>query len=351
MTVRRRRLLILGALGLALLLAALLSMAVGARSVPLATVAEVLGNLGAAPHGGAGGAGGALTSGALTSGDMAVVQSRIPRTMAALLVGACLGLAGTAMQGMVRNPLADPGLLGINSGAALAVVCASAFLGLQSITGYLWFAFLGSALAAIVVYAVASLGRGGATPVKLALAGAALTAGLSSLVSAVLITHQNAFDAFRNWQVGSFAGAGWPELVAVLPLMALGVLLVVFAGRWLNALALGDDLARGLGQRPAVARAVTALGVVLLCGSATALAGPIGFIGLVVPHLLRAFGGADYQWLLPGSLLVAPLLVVLADVVGRMILLPGEVSAGVVAVFLGAPVFIWLVRGRQAVAL
>lgn len=337
---RSRKLAVLLILAVSLLLVALASVAIGARGITLGTVFEALGHLDQIGK-----------PGVDPSGDWAVVQTRVPRTVAGILVGACLGLAGTAMQGVARNPLADPGILGVNAGAALSVIVAVVLFGVGTASGYVWFAFVGAAAAAVVVYVVASLGREGATPVKLALAGAAISAGLASLLQALLITNQGALNAFRNWQVGSVAGKNWDQVLAVLPFMLVGIGIVVFTGRWLNGLALGDDLARGLGQNPALARGVTAVGIVLLCGAATALAGPVGFIGLVVPHLLRALIGTDYRWLLPYSVLTAPIILVSADVVGRVILLPGEVAAGVISVFVGAPVFIWLVRKRKAVSL
>ncbi|MDR6269980.1 FecCD family ABC transporter permease [Arthrobacter russicus] len=337
---RSRKLAVLLILAVSLLLVALASVAIGARGITLGTVFEALGHLDQIGK-----------PGVDPSGDWAVVQTRVPRTVAGILVGACLGLAGTAMQGVARNPLADPGILGVNAGAALSVIVAVVLFGVGAASGYVWFAFVGAAAAAVVVYAVASLGREGATPVKLALAGAAISAGLASLLQALLITNQGALNAFRNWQVGSVAGKNWDQVLAVLPFMLVGIGIVLFTGRWLNGLALGDDLARGLGQNPALARGVTAVGIVLLCGAATALAGPVGFIGLVVPHLLRALIGTDYRWLLPYSVLTAPIILVSADVVGRVILLPGEVAAGVISVFVGAPVFIWLVRKRKAVSL
>nr|WP_243400018.1 iron chelate uptake ABC transporter family permease subunit [Arthrobacter glacialis] len=315
----------------ALILVSLLSLAVGARSINLPTVADALLNFDP------------------SNGDHAVVRSRIVRTVAGLLVGLSLGLAGTSMQGVARNPLADPGILGVNAGASLAVVAGIFLFGATSVSNYLWFAFLGSAIAAVVVYAVASLGRSGATPVKLALAGAAMAAGMGSLMSAMLVSSQDSLELFRRWQVGALAGKSWDAIVAVLPFVVVGALVLLGTGKLLNTLALGDDMARGLGQRPGMGRAISALGIVLLCGSATALAGPIAFIGLVVPHLLRGLVGPDYRWLLPLSLIAAPAILLLADVIGRVILLPGEVPAGILAAMLGAPVFIAVVRrGKQA---
>ncbi|WP_181419723.1 FecCD family ABC transporter permease [Arthrobacter psychrolactophilus] len=330
-TAARSPLVWLVVLSAALVLVMLLSLAVGARSIPLPTVVDAIMNFDAA------------------NGDHAVVASRMVRTMAGLVVGLSLGLAGTSMQGVARNPLADPGILGINAGASLAVVAGIFFLGAASVSSYLWFAFIGSAVAAVVVYLVASLGRSGATPVKLALAGAAMAAGMGSLMSAMLVMSQSSLELFRSWQVGALAGKSWESIGAVLPFVLLGAVILLCTGRLLNTLALGDDMARGLGQRPGLGRAISALGIVLLCGSATALAGPIGFIGLVVPHLLRGLVGSDYRWLLPLSLIAAPVVLLLADVVGRVILLPGEVPAGILAAMMGAPVFIAVVRrGKKA---
>ncbi|MEO6530239.1 MAG: iron ABC transporter permease [Specibacter sp.] len=326
-----RKLVWLAALAAVLCLIALLSLAVGARSIAPATVVDALINFDPG------------------NGDHAVVHARMVRTAAGLMVGLALGLAGTSMQGVARNPLADPGILGVNAGAALAVVAGIFFFGAASISSYLWFAFVGSAVAAVVVYTVASLGRSGATPVKLALAGAAISAGMGSLMSAMLVSSQDSLELFRSWQVGALAGKSWEAILAVLPFVVVGALILLGTGRLLNTLALGDDMARGLGQRPSLGRAFSALGIVLLCGSATALAGPIAFIGLVVPHLLRGLVGPDYRWLLPLSLLAAPSILLLADVIGRVILLPGEVPAGILAAMLGAPVFIAVVRrGKQA---
>ncbi len=309
-----------------LVLLAAASLAIGARGIPLPSVWQ------------------ALTQFNPANGDHAVVHARMPRTALGLLVGGALGLAGAAMQGVARNPLADPGILGVNAGAALAVVTGIYVFGVSALTGYIWFAFAGAAAAAALVYLIASLGRDGATPVKLALAGAALSAGLLSLMNIILISSQDTLDRFRFWQVGGVAGRDWSVVLAGLPFLLLGAVIVLAAGRVLNGLALGDDLARGLGQLVGLARGVTALGIVLLCGAATALAGPIGFVGLVIPHAVRFFTGPDYRWILPFSMLLAPALLLTADIIGRVILLPGEVPAGIMTALLGAPVFVWLVR-------
>ncbi|MBT2587695.1 iron ABC transporter permease [Arthrobacter sp. ISL-95] len=309
------------------------SLAIGARGLPLNTVWE------------------ALTNFNPEDGNHAVVIARIPRTVLGLLAGAALGLAGAAMQGVARNPLADPGILGLNAGAALAVVVGIYVFGIGSLSGYIWFAFIGAAAAAVVVYAVASLGRDGATPVKLALAGAALSAGLFSLMNVILVSSQDTFDRFRFWQVGSIGGRDWSVLLPALPFLVIGALIILAGGRVLNSLALGDDIARGLGQNVALARGITGLGIVLLCGSATALAGPIGFLGLVIPHAVRSLTGPDYRWILPFSVVAAPILLISADILGRVILLPGEVPAGIMTAIIGAPVFVWLIRRGKGAGL
>lgn len=316
-----------------LALVTLVSFAIGARGLALDTVWQ------------------ALTRFDPADGDHAVVHARIPRTVLGLLAGAALGLAGAAMQGVARNPLADPGIIGINAGAALAVVTGIYVFGVSSLTGYIWFAFVGAAAAAVVVYLIASLGRDGATPVKLALAGAALSAGLFSLMNVILVSSRDTLDRFRFWQVGGIAGRDWSVILPGLPFLLLGAVIVLATGRILNNLALGDDIARGLGQRVGLARGITALGIVLLCGSATALAGPIGFVGLIIPHAVRFLTGPDYRWILPFSLVLAPALLLTADVIGRVILLPGEVPAGIMTALVGAPVFVWLVRRSKGAGL
>lgn len=316
-----------------LALVTLASFAIGARGLALDTVWQ------------------ALTRFDPANGDHAVVHARIPRTVLGLLAGAALGLAGAAMQGVARNPLADPGIIGINAGAALAVVTGIYVFGVSSLTGYIWFAFVGAAAAAVVVYLIASLGRDGATPVKLALAGAALSAGLFSLMNVILVSSRDTLDRFRFWQVGGIAGRDWSVILPGLPFLLLGAVIVLATGRILNNLALGDDIARGLGQRVGLARGITALGIVLLCGSATALAGPIGFVGLIIPHAVRFLTGPDYRWILPFSLVLAPALLLTADVIGRVILLPGEVPAGIMTALVGAPVFVWLVRRSKGAGL
>jgi iron complex transport system permease protein len=272
--------------------------------------------------------------------EHAIASARVPRTLIDLAVGAALGLAGACMQGMTRNPLADPGILGVNAGASFAMVLAMAGLGVSALSGYVWFAFAGAALAMVLVHAIASFGRDGATPAKLAIAGAAVTAALASWTSGVLLTSRQTFESFRFWQVGTTGGRDLDVLVTVLPFLAAGAVVALLSARRLNALALGDDLARGLGRRTAVD---------LLAGAATALAGPIGFVGLVAPHGVRALVGADYHRVLPLSAGFGALLTTAADSVGRIVLPPTEVQVGIMAAVVGVPVFLWLIRrGRES---
>ncbi len=281
-----------------------------------------------------------------TVGQAAVV-ARIPRTVLGMLVGAALALSGTTMQAVTRNPLADPGILGVSGGAALAVVVGIAFFGLANPFSYIVVAIVGAAGAAVFVYLVGSLGRGGATPLKLALAGAASSAAFLSLVSAVLLPRVDVMDTFRFWQVGGVGGATWERISMVLPVLAVGALVCVLFARGMNSLALGDDLAAGLGENVVRTRIVSSVGAVILCGAATAVAGPIGFVGLVVPHLCRLLVGSDHRWLLPFSAVTGAALLVAADVVGRVVARPEEIQVGIVTALIGAPVFIWIVRHQK----
>lgn len=281
----------------------------------------------------------------------AIVWERVPRTLVGLLVGGALALAGAAMQGLTRNPLADPGLLGVNAGAAFAVVAGLQWAGAAGPMSYVLWASVGAGVAAVAVYAIAGMGRDGATPTTLVLAGAAATALLMGLMNAVLVAHQDTLDVFRLWQVGSIGGRGWPQIRAVAPFLAAGAAVVLASARGLDALALGEDLARGLGTRVGLQRAAIALGVVLLCGPSAALAGPIAFVGLMVPHALRMIVGPAHGRLLPLCILTGGVLLVAADVVGRVIAPPAEMQVGVMIALIGVPVFVWLLRHGRQVAL
>ncbi|WP_225845858.1 iron ABC transporter permease [Streptomyces sp. HPF1205] len=284
-----------------------------------------------------------------TDDDVVIREVRLPRTLLGLLAGSALGLAGATMQTLTRNPLADPGLLGVNAGAAAAVVTAISFFGVTSLTGYVWFALAGAAIVSAVVYVIG--GSRSATPVRLALAGTAVTALLQGWTGAVELTDNAALDRMRFWQIGSLAGADAATVWRVAPFIAAGALLAFATGRPLNALALGDDAARGLGARPARTRVLALAAVTLLCGAATAACGPIVFVGLMVPHAVRRVTGPDMRWVLPYAAVLAPVLLLGADVVGRLVTRPAELQAGIVTAVLGGPVFIALVRRGRTVRL
>jgi iron complex transport system permease protein len=279
--------------------------------------------------------------------NQAAVVKRIPRTVLAALVGAALALSGAVMQGVTRNPLADPGILGINMGAMLAIAVGMVTIGLYTATAYIWVAIAGAALSTLFVYAVGSLGRGGATPLKIALAGAATSAALASMVTAVVLPRGDIAENFQSWQVGGVGGASWESIGQVLPFLIGGLVICLLCARALNSLALGDELAAGLGERVALVRGVAALGAVVLCGAATAVAGPIAFVGLIVPHLCRLLVGLDHRWLLPFATLVGAALLTGADVVGRVVNRPDEIEAGIITALIGAPFFIYIVRRQK----
>lgn len=319
---------------LATLLAVVLSLMIGSNQLPASTAYDALFHYDP------------------LNTDQTIVRSlRVPRTVIALLVGIALGLAGAVMQGVSRNPLADPGILGVNAGATVAVLAAVQFFGATTLLGYVWFAFGGAGLAVVLVYLIASLGRDGATPVKLALAGMAITALLTSLATLIQLMDVRTMDAYRAWAVGSLAGRGADIAHDVWPFVLVGTILALASGRVLNALALGDDVARALGQNVGRSRALCGLAIMLLAGAATAAAGPIVFVGLTVPHIARAIVGPDYRWILPYSALLAPVLLLVADIIGRLALAPAELQVGIVTAFLGAPVFIALVRRRNLASL
>jgi iron complex transport system permease protein len=273
----------------------------------------------------------------------AVASARFERTVTGSCVGAALALSGALLQGLTRNPLADPGLLGITAGATIGMVLAVGVWSVEALSGYLWFAFLGAALSAIVVHLLAGLGGGAATPGRIVIAGAAVTAALTSWTTALLLTDHERFDRLRFWMVGGL-GTGYDALQTVGPAMLAGAVLGLLGIRLLDTLALGDDLARGLGRNVLRDRLVVGLAVVLLAGSATAAAGPISFVGLIVPHAVRAMVGSSHGRVLPLSLGWGAVLVVLADTVGRVIAPPTEVQVGIMTALVGVPVFFLLIR-------
>jgi len=285
--------------------------------------------------------------------DQAAATQRLPRTVLAVAVGAALAVAGTTMQAITRNPLADPGLFGVLSGAALAVVVGIAFFGLDNRVSTFIVAILGSAGAALFVYVIGCLGTsgglrgGGPSPLTLALAGAATAAAAGSLVSAVLLPRVEVMDTFRFWQIGDVGGATFDHLALGVPFLLTGGLLCWASAGGLNALTLGDDVATGLGSSPGTTRLFAGAGAVILCGSATALAGPIGFVGLIVPHLCRLVVGTDHRWLIPTTAVTGAVLLVGADTLGRVIARPSEIAVAVLTPVLGAPLFIWIVRRQK----
>lgn len=276
-----------------------------------------------------------------------IIQTvRLPRVLAGIIVGAALAVAGAIMQGLTRNPLADGGLLGINSGAAFAVVLAVFLLGNPPLSVYAIFGFIGAGLAAALVYALGSLGRGGATPLKLTLAGVILSAFLTAFTTAILIHDQETLDKIRFWTAGSLAGRDMPLLLNAAPYMLAGLVGALILSRQITTISLGEDIAKGLGQSTIRVKAFAAIAIVLLNGGAVALAGPIGFVGLVVPHLVRFIVGVDYRWIIPYSALFGALLVTVADVGARIVIRPQELPVGVVMAIIGAPFFIWLARWK-----
>ncbi|MFJ2952290.1 FecCD family ABC transporter permease [Streptomyces sp. NPDC087226] len=283
-----------------------------------------------------------------TYGDV-VVADRLSRTVLGVLAGAALGLAGSVLQALTRNPLADPGLLGINAGASAAVVTAITFFGVTSLSGYVWFAFFGAAAVGALVWFLG--GSRGATPVRLALAGTAISAALFGYLQAIMILDDAALGRMRFWTVGSLASGSDSTIVQVLPFIVAGSLLALALARPLNAMAMGDDTAKALGANLNRTRALSMLAATVLCGAATAACGPIIFVGLMVPHVVRSFTGPDQRWILPYAAVLSPVLLLGADVIGRIVARPAELQVGIVTAILGGPVFILLVRRRRTAQL
>ncbi|WP_405592716.1 FecCD family ABC transporter permease [Streptomyces sp. NBC_01190] len=313
----------------------LLSIALGALSIPLDQVAEAL--LGHPP--------GRLV-------DNIVWSVRVPRTLLGLAAGAALGLSGALMQALTRNPLADPGVLGVSAGASFGIVVAVAVFGAGSLYGYVWFAFAGALATSVVVFLLGRTGRSGATPVKLALAGVAVTFLLFSLTNAIVLTDPDALNRYRFWSAGTLADQDSGVVLSILPFLAVGAVLALTTAPALNSLALGDDVAASLGRRTGLVRLQGVTAVMLLTGASVAVIGPVVFLGLVVPHIARILAqyaglGPDHRWLLPLSAVLAPCLLLTADILGRVVARPTEIQAGVLVAFIGGPFFIALVRRRK----
>ena len=315
-------------------LAAVAALAWGSHPIPLATVLD------------------AFTAYDPTNPSHVVVtQSRVPRAILGVLVGAALATSGLVMQSFTRNPIADPGILGVNAGAAAGVVLAMAYLGITTIGGYLWFALAGAGAGAVVVYLLGSSRSQGSSPVRMTLAGAAFSSAIGALTSMVLASNESVFATFRYWAIGTLQGRGLDIIVVVAPLIVLGLVLALALIRPLNALALGEEAAIAVGVSVARARIGAVAVVVLLAGSATAAVGPIGFVGLATAHIVRVIVGPDHRYLLPATLVCGPALLLSADVLGRVAAAPAELQTGIAAAVMGGPLFIMLVRSKRLMAL
>jgi iron complex transport system permease protein len=329
-----RRAVAVAVLGGLLFVAIVSSLAIGAKSIPTGTVLE------------------AFTDFDSSNADHLVVRElRLPRTIVGLLVGVALGVSGAVMQAVTRNPLADPGILGVNAGASFTVVLGIFAFGVGSTLGLVWFAFVGAALASVIVYLLGSLGGGAATPVRLALSAAALSSLLFAFTRAITLLDEATLDQFRFWAVGSLAGRDGEVVRSIVWFVIAGVVLAVGLARPLNALGLGDDTAAALGVKVGLVRCISGVAIVLLCGAAVAACGPIAFVGLVVPHAVRAFVGPDQRWLMVGCALAGSLLLIGCDTIGRGVARPGEVQVGIMTAAIGGPAFVMLVRRARMVQL
>lgn len=311
---------------LALLFCIFLSITLGEKSIRLADIRNALGNT---EH---------------PSFGVHVIQARIPRTIFGILAGAALSISGALMQAITRNPIADPSILGVNTGASLFVVCGISFWHITTGTQYIWLAFLGALVTSFLVFGIASVGQGGAAPIKLALAGAAANIALQSIINTIMLPNAQVMEQFRFWQIGSIGGTDWKDIIIFLPYLLIGLVGSLALAPSLNTLLLGDEAASGLGLNVRKVRLLGALFGVLLCGSVTALAGPIGFLGLMIPHFIRLLLGADMRIVLPLSALAGSCLLLLADTAGRLLGSPGELETGIITALAGAPVFIMIVR-------
>ena len=305
---------------------AIFSISLGAKSIAFTKVIDVL--LRNAPD----------------SLEAAIILQRIPRTVFGILAGGALGISGALMQSITRNPIADPSILGVNTGASLFVVAGIAFFNITVAYQYIWLAIIGAGVTAVFVYSVASMGKDGATPLKLALSGSAVSIVLGSLVSTIMLPNNRVMEAFRFWQVGSIGSATWESIMLISPFLIVGFIISMFISGYLNNLALGDEAATALGTNVVMTRTIGALSSVLLCGATTALAGPIGFVGLIIPHIIRLIFGSEMSKMLPLSFLGSAILMLISDIIGRIISLPGETEVGIVTAVLGAPVFILAIR-------
>lgn len=325
----RMRFIGLAAAAGALLLVLLLSLMVGSKNVPVGELWAALTAYNGSP-------------------DHVIVQDlRLPRTVMGLMVGIALGISGALIQALTRNPLADPGILGVNAGAGFAVVLGVAAFGVVSIQQYIWFAFAGAVATTVAVYFIGSSGRGQATPLRLTLGGVALGAVLGGISSGVALLRPQVFDSMRYWGAGTLSNRSWEMVGTVAPFITAGTLLAVAMARPLNSISLGEDLARSLGTNINRTRIIVVAAVTLLCGAATAATGPIGFVGLMVPHVARWIVGPDQRWIIAYTLLLSPVLLIGSDILGRLLISPAEMQVGLVTAFVGGPVLVWLIRRRK----
>jgi iron complex transport system permease protein len=324
----RSRWVVLGLGTITLIICLVYSITLGARDIPLPTILKSFVTFD-------------------QSFDHLVIQTvRLPRSLMAIAVGAALAASGALIQGLTRNPLAETGILGIEAGGACAVVGTLFLLGSTSLTVYAAVAFLGAAIAAVTVYGLGTLGPGGATPLNLTVAGAVMTAFISSITTTILIVSQRTLEEIRFWLAGSLAGRDFTLFLQVLPVMLFGLLLAFFLGKQITILSLGEDVAKGLGQQTGWVKVLAAISVVLMAGSSVAIAGPIGFIGLVVPHMVRFFIKTDYRWIVPYSALLGAILLLVSDIAARVLLKPQEIPVGVMTAIVGAPVFVYLAKSK-----
>lgn len=329
-----RRVLSIALLGGLLCVAVLLSLAVGAKAIPTGAVLHAF-----------------IDYDTANADHLVVRELRLPRTIVGLLVGVALGVSGAVMQAVTRNPLADPGILGVNAGASFAVVLGIFAFGVGSTLGLVWFAFAGAAIASVVVYLLGSVGGGVATPVRLALSGAALSSLVFAFTRAITLLDEATLDQFRFWAVGSLAGRDGDVVRSIVWFVVAGVVLAVGLARPLNAIGLGEDTATALGVKVGLVRSLSGLSIVLLCGAAVAACGPVAFVGLVVPHTVRVLVGPDQRWLIAGCALTGPLLLLVCDTIGRVVARPGEVQVGIMTAAIGGPAFVLLVRRARMVTL
>ena len=333
---RTRRLVLVVALLMAALVVLLVaSLAIGSRLIPTGTVMD------------------ALTNFDPGSDDQLVIRfSRLPRTLIGVLAGAALGLAGVLTQSLTRNALAEPGTLGVNAGAAVGVIIGLIATGGASIVVYVWFAFAGAALTSVLVHRLGRTGRSGVDPARLVLAGAALSIVLSALTRALILSADaTVYESFRSWATGSLQGRGWESLPAVGTCLVVGLLISLALAGPLDSVSLGTDMATALGVNIRLTWTLANAAIVVLAGGATAACGPIAFIGLASPHIARAVSGPNHRLLLPVSALLAAVLLLLADVIGRIVVFPGEIGAGVMTALIGSPFFIHLVRRGRVVGI